>query len=98
MLLVAILGGLLGSLFNYANAAVSEWRRRNLRAGCRRSMLTHALCIAAVTSTVTFVLPLFVACKARISPPPAASPLLARTCARTHPRSFHCTRHASTLP
>ena len=66
MLLVAILGGLLGSIFNYTNNIVNQWRKR-IWSNSHRSKLLDALIIAAITSTVTFVLPLFVACKVRAS-------------------------------
>ncbi|PNW88649.1 hypothetical protein CHLRE_01g038700v5 [Chlamydomonas reinhardtii] len=64
MLLLGVLGGLMGSGFIVMNTRLSEWRRRNLAPLGRRGRLLEGLAISVLTSTLSFVVPLMVACTA----------------------------------
>ncbi|KAG2444895.1 hypothetical protein HXX76_001631 [Chlamydomonas incerta] len=64
MLLLGVLGGLMGSGFIVMNSRLSEWRRRHLAPLGRRGRLLEGLVISVLTSTLSFVVPLMVACTA----------------------------------
>jgi succinate dehydrogenase hydrophobic anchor subunit len=65
MLLVAFVGGLLGSLFNHLNGRLTAWRKARVWARGARWKVFDAVAVAALTATVAFTLPLFFSCKAR---------------------------------
>lgn len=63
-----MVGGLLGSAFNSLHYLLSCWREEALHTpqrAARGSRALEALAISALTSTVTFVLPLVFACTVR---------------------------------
>jgi H+/Cl- antiporter ClcA len=66
MLLVAFVGGLLGSLFNHLNGKLTAWRKAHIWSKGTKFMLFDALSVAALTATVAFTLPLFFTCKVRV--------------------------------
>lgn len=69
MLLVAFVGGLLGSLFNHLNGKITSWRKARIWSRGVKWKLFDAIAIAVFTSTVAFMLPLFFACKVRSATP-----------------------------
>lgn len=76
MLLVGIMGGLLGSLFNLLNKKANEWRKPYSQT--IRGRLAIAAVVSVITATVTVVLPLFLSCRVWPSPcTPRSLPLIA---------------------
>jgi chloride channel 7 len=63
MLLVGIIGGLLGSLFNHLNEKITRWRKQNIIH--TRHKLWDVAAVAVFSATISFILPLTVACKVR---------------------------------
>jgi chloride channel 7 len=70
MLLVGIMGGLLGSLFNHLNMIVNTWRKPH--STTIRGKVLNVVAISVITAAVTFLLPLTVSC--RECPPGANCP------------------------
>lgn len=66
MLLVAILGGLLGSLFNMLNAKASEWRRVHVYVYGARAKVLDGIVISVLTSTAAICLPFLFSCQVRL--------------------------------
>jgi H+/Cl- antiporter ClcA len=67
MLLLGVIGGLLGSCFNHLNALLAAWRKQRLLKYGPRGRLWEGLTAALLTSTVSFLLPMMVACQVRNS-------------------------------
>lgn len=63
MLLLGVIGGLLGSCFNYLNALLAGWRKKRLLQYGPRGRLWEGLVVALMTSTVSFLLPMLVSCQ-----------------------------------
>jgi H+/Cl- antiporter ClcA len=63
MLLLGVIGGLLGSCFNHLNALLAAWRKQRLLKYGPRGRLWEGLAAALLTSTVSFLLPMMVACQ-----------------------------------
>uniref|UniRef100_A0A383VWF9 Chloride channel protein n=1 Tax=Tetradesmus obliquus TaxID=3088 RepID=A0A383VWF9_TETOB len=63
MLLLGVIGGLLGSCFNHLNALLAGWRKQRLLKYGPRGRLWEGLAAALLTSTVSFLLPMMVACQ-----------------------------------
>ncbi|KAF8058892.1 CLC-D [Scenedesmus sp. PABB004] len=63
MLLLGVIGGLLGSAFNHLNAALSEVRKARLARHGARGRLWEGAAAALLVSTVSFLLPMLVACR-----------------------------------
>jgi H+/Cl- antiporter ClcA len=63
MLLVAFIGGLMGSLFNHLNGRLTSWRKTHLWPQGTRFKYYDAICVAVITATVAFTLPLAFGCK-----------------------------------
>ena len=80
MLLVAIVGGFLGSGFNLLNAKLTAWRKRHVWCHGSRAQLLEVMAVAVFSGTVAFTLPLFFACKVKLPTrvPPCARPLAQR--------------------
>jgi chloride channel 7 len=68
MLLIALIGGLLGSLFNHLNSKITAWRKANLWVYGTKFKILDAIGVAVITSTVAFTLPLFFQCKVSAAP------------------------------
>lgn len=66
MLLVGILGGLLGSLFNLLNKKANAWRKPYSKT--IQGQLINAAVVSVISATVTLVLPLFMSCRVRSMP------------------------------
>lgn len=64
MLLVGILGGLLGSLFNQLNEKITRWRKKHVTHNHQK--LWDAAAVAALSATLSFILPLTVSCRVRL--------------------------------
>lgn len=64
MLLVGILGGLLGSLFNHLNEKITRWRKKHVTRN--RQKLWDVAAVAVLSATLSFILPLTVACRVRL--------------------------------
>lgn len=63
MLLLGVIGGLLGSCFNHLNSLLSATRRVRLASQGPRGRLIEALAVAALTSVVSFAVPMLVMCQ-----------------------------------
>lgn len=61
MLLVGIVGGLLGSLFNFLNEKLTVWRKQNMTHS--RQKLWDVAAVAVLSATLSFLLPLTVPCR-----------------------------------
>ena len=61
MLLVGIVGGLLGSLFNFLNEKLTVWRKQNVTHS--RQKLWDVAAVAVLSATLSFLLPLTVPCR-----------------------------------
>lgn len=61
MLLVGILGGLLGSLFNHLNKKITRWRKQYVTRNWQKML--DAAAVAMLSATLCFILPLTVACR-----------------------------------
>ena len=64
MLLVGILGGLLGSLFNHLNEKITRWRKQYVTNN--RQKMWDAAAVAVLSATLCFILPLTVGCRVRL--------------------------------
>ena len=63
MLLVAFIGGLLGSLFNFLNGSLTQWRKSHVWVYGTKYKVIDAVVVAVITATVAFTLPLLFTCK-----------------------------------
>lgn len=65
MLLLGVIGGLLGSSFIALNAKLAAWRKKHLAPYGLKGRLIEGLVISILTSTVSFILPLYFNCQVR---------------------------------
>lgn len=65
MLLIGVIGGLLGATFNHLNAKLARLRKLLLLTYGPKGRVVEGVVVAALTSTVSFVLPMLVACVVR---------------------------------
>ena len=63
MLLLGVLGGLLGATFNHLNAKLARLRKAFLVAYGPQGRVVEAILAAVLTSAVSFLLPMMVACQ-----------------------------------
>lgn len=61
---LGITGGLLGALFNHISEALCTWRGRTLAKRRPSARVVEALLVAALTSIISFCVPLLVSCRA----------------------------------
>lgn len=65
MLLLAVIGGLLGSCFNYLNSILAGIRKAKLYKYGPRGRIWEGVVCALLTSTISFLLPMMVSCAVR---------------------------------
>jgi chloride channel 7 len=65
MVLIGVIGGLAGATFNHLNAKLARLRKLLLLTYGPKGRVFEGVVVAALTSTVSFVLPMLVACVVR---------------------------------